>query len=170
MNPDKEIIIDGLLEWLNKSPYVIVVSYARMTVRQFDEIRKRLREVGSTFHVAKNSFVKQACAKAGLPDGLAEHLNGQTAIVSGDSDVCAAAKVVKNFAAEFQKPEIRAGAMDGNLLSQEQVMALANLPTRDVLLATLLGVFQAPASQLVRTLNEPGASLARVLQAKADQG
>ncbi|MDA0811115.1 MAG: 50S ribosomal protein L10 [Verrucomicrobia bacterium] len=170
MNPDKEIIIDGLLERLNQSPYVIVVSYARMTVRQFDEIRKRLREVGSTFHVAKNSFVKQACAKAGLPDGLAEHLKGQSAIVSGNSDVCAAAKIVKNFAAEFQKPEIRAGAMDGNLLSQAQIMALANLPTRDVLLATLLGVFQAPASQLVRTLNEPGASLARVLQAKADQG
>lgn len=170
MNPDKEIIIDGLLERLNNSPYVLVVSYAGMTVPQFDEIRNRLGEVGSTFHVAKNTMVKQACAKAGLPDELAEHLTGQTAIVSGDNDVCAASKIVKNFAAEFEKPEIRAGAMDGNLLSKENILALANLPTRDVLLATLLGVLQAPASKLVRTLNEPGAALARVLQAKADQG
>ncbi|MGK0184462.1 MAG: large subunit ribosomal protein L10 [Verrucomicrobiales bacterium] len=170
MNPDKQIIIDGLLERLNNSPYVLVVSYAGMTVPQFDLIRSRLREAGATFHVAKNAFVKQACAKAGLPEELAEHLTGQTAIVSGDSDVCAAAKIVKTFATEFEKPEIRAGAMDGNLLSKENVLALANLPTKDVLLATLLGVLQAPASKLVRTLNEPGASLARVLQAKADQG
>lgn len=170
MNPDKQIIIDGLLERLNNSPFVLVVSYAGMTVPEFELIRTRLREVGSTFHVAKNTFVKQACEKAGLPGELAEHLTGQTAIVSGDSDVCAASKIVKNFAAEFTRPEIRAGAMEGNLLSKENILALANLPAKDVLLATLLGVLQAPASKLVRTLNEPGASLARVLQAKADQG
>ena len=170
MNPDKEIIIEGLLERLNDSPFVLVVSYAGMTVPEFEEIRNRLGEVGSTLHVAKNTMVKKACAKAGLPDDLAEHLTGQTAIVSGDGDVSAAAKILKNFAAEFDKPEIRVGAMEGNLLSKDDILALASLPSRDVLLATLLGVLQAPASKLVRTLNEPGVALARVLQAKAEQG
>ena len=170
MNTDKEIIIEGLLERLNSSPFLLVVSYARMTVPQFDEIRHRLADVGAELHVSKNSYIKRACAGASLPDGIAEQLTGQTAIVSGKSDVCAAAKVLKTFASEFDKPEIRGGAMDGNLLSKEEVMVLASLPSREILLAQLLGVFLAPATKLVRTLNEPAASLARVLKAKEELG
>jgi large subunit ribosomal protein L10 len=77
---------------------------------------------------------------------------------------------MKNFSDEFKKPEIKGGVLDGALLDPAGIKALADLPSREVLLATLLGVLQAPASKLVRTLNEPAASLARVLQAKADQG
>lgn len=170
MNPDKEIIIHGLLERLNNSPFLIIVSYARMTVPQFVEIRKRLRALGTSFHVAKNTLMKEACSRAELPGELAEFLTGQTAVVSGESDICASAKVLKNFAAEFNKPEIRAGVMDGNLLTHEDIMVLANLPAREVLLSQFLGVLQAPGTKFVRTLMEPAASLARVLQAKHDQG
>jgi large subunit ribosomal protein L10 len=101
---------------------------------------------------------------------LGDVLVGQTAVVTGAQDVCAAAKVMKNFSDEFKKPEIKGGVLDGALLDPAGIKALADLPSREVLLATLLGVLQAPASKLVRTLNEPAASLARVLQAKADQG
>ncbi len=90
-------------------------------------------------------------------------------VVTGAQDVCAAAKVVKNFSDEFKKPEIKGGVLDGALLDAAGIKALADLPSREVLLAQLLGVLQAPASKLVRTLNEPAASLARVLQAKADK-
>ena len=170
MNADKEIIIESLLERLNSSPFLIIASYAGMTVPQFDEVRRRLASVGADFRVSKNSYIKLACAGAKLSGEIGEYLKGQSAIVSGDSDVCAAAKVLKNFAAEFNKPEIRGGALDGKVLSKDEVIMLASLPPREVLLAQLLGVFQAPASKLVRTLNEPAASLARVLQAKSEQG
>jgi large subunit ribosomal protein L10 len=104
---------------------------------------------------------------AGLPE--VPGLRGQTAIVIGDKDVAAAAKVVKTFAAEAKKLTVRAGIVDKLAVSGEQINAIADLPSREVLLATLLGVLQAPASKLVRVLNEPASSLARVLKAKADQ-
>lgn len=165
MNPDKKIILEGLLERVNASPYVLVVDYTGMTVPHFSELRNRLGGAGAECHVAKNSYMKKALAEAGLPD-LGDQLVGQTAFVTGDSDVAAVAKVLKNFEKEFKKPGIKLGVVDGAVLGEEQIKAIAELPSREVLLATLLGVINAPASKLVRTLNEPGASLARVIQAK----
>jgi large subunit ribosomal protein L10 len=86
----------------------------------------------------------------------------------GAADVAAAAKVVKTFTAEFKKPQVKVGVVDKLVVSEAQVNAIADLPAKEVLLAQLLGVLQAPASKLVRLLNEPAASLARVLQAKVD--
>ncbi len=110
-------------------------------------------------------LMKKAFAEAGLPD-TGDQLVGQTAFVTGESDVAAAAKVLKSFEKEFQKPAIKLGILDGDILDEAQVKAIAELPTRDVMLATLLATINAPASQLVRTINEPAASLARVIQAK----
>ena len=113
--------------------------------------------------------MKKAAEKAGFPGELGAHLSGQSAYVTGAKDVCAAAKTMKNFAAEFEKPVMKVGILDGKLLDAAAIKALADLPAREVLLAQLLGVLQAPASKLVRTLNEPAASLARVLKAKGEQ-
>jgi len=165
MNPDKRIIIDELLERVNASPFVLVVDYNGMTVPQFSELRERLAQSGAQCHVAKNTYMKKVFAEAGLPD-TGEQLVGQTAFVTGEEDVAAAAKVLKNFEKEFQKPGIKLGILDGKLLDESQVKAIADLPSREVLLATLLGVINAPASKLVRTLNEPASALARVIQAK----
>ncbi|MGH7937259.1 MAG: 50S ribosomal protein L10, partial [Chthoniobacterales bacterium] len=79
------------------------------------------------------------------------------------------AKVLKAFAAEFKIATLKLGVVDKNLLSVSEVETLADLPARNVLLAQLLGVLLAPATKLVRTLNEPSASLARLLQAKAEK-
>lgn len=165
MNPDKKIIIDELLERVNGSPFVIVLDYTGMTVPQFTELRTRLGGVGSVCHVAKNSYMRKALEEAGLPD-LGAALTGQTAFITGDSDVCGAAKIVKNFEKEFKKPALRGGILDGAVLDEAQIKSLADLPSREVLLAQLLGVINAPATKLLRTINEPGASLARVIQAK----
>ncbi|MGE9268998.1 MAG: 50S ribosomal protein L10 [Verrucomicrobiales bacterium] len=168
MNPDKKIITDELLERVNASPFVIVLDYNGMTVPQFNELRTRLAEHnGTECHVAKNSFMKRVLADAGLPD-ISEALVGQTAFVTGDADVCAVSKVITNVTKEFKRPEIKAGILDGDVLDADQVKALAALPPREVLLAQLLGVLNAPASKLLRTINEPGASLARVIKAKFD--
>jgi large subunit ribosomal protein L10 len=113
--------------------------------------------------------MKRVLADSGLPD-LSEELSGQTAFVTGASDVCAVAKVVANFQKEFESPVVKAGILDGDVLSAEQVKGLAALPPREVLLAQLLSTINAPASKLVRTLNEPGGSLARVIKAKFNEG
>jgi len=165
MNPVKEIIIQGLLERLNASPFLLVIEYTGMTVPEFSELRTRLAGTGAECHVAKNTYMKKALAEAGLPD-TGDALAGQTAFITGESDVAATAKVLKNFEKEFKKPAIKLGVLDGDLLDEAQVKAIADLPAREVLLATLLATINAPASQLVRTLNEPAASLARVIQAK----
>ncbi|MBV8968786.1 MAG: 50S ribosomal protein L10, partial [Verrucomicrobia bacterium] len=84
-------------------------------------------------------------------------------------DVCAAAKVLKAFNAEFQKPVLKVGVLDRAILSAEQIQALADLPPKEVLQAQLLGVLKSPAQRFVSLLNEPGASLARLLKARVDQ-
>jgi len=167
MNPDKKYILEEIKERVDASPFVLVVDYTGTTVPAFSELRTRLLETGAECHVAKNSFMKRILSEAGLPD-LGDALSGQTAFVTGDTDVCAVAKIVANFQKEFEKPEIRAGILDGDVLDANQVKALAALPAREVLLAQLLSTINAPASKLVRTLNEPAGSLARVIKAKFD--
>ncbi len=166
----KQIVIDDLLARINESPYLIVVDYSGMKVAEFEGLRRRLSEQEGKLQVTKNTFVRLAAAAAEYPDGLVDLLGGQTAVAIGTGDVCAVAKILKTYSKEIKKLEIRGGVLDGVLLNKAQVEAIADLPPMDSLRAQLLGLFQTPAQQFVRLLNEPGASLARVLQAKADQG
>ena len=168
MHPAKASVVTDLNKRLNDSPFIFVADYTGLNVTQFSELRTRLDKAGARCSVVKNSYLRLALKGAGLPD-LGE-LRGQTAIIIGDKDVAAAAKVLKNFTAEFKKPTIRTGVVDRLVVSTEQIQIIADLPSRDVLLSQLLGVLSAPASTLVRLLNEPASQLARVLQAKADQG
>jgi large subunit ribosomal protein L10 len=170
MQAEKQIIIDEILERINASPFMLVTDYTGMNVPQFAELRNRLRAVGSSYQVAKNTFVKRAAETAEYPGSVADFLGGQTAIVTGESDVCAASKVLKNFRKEFEKPEIKGGVLDGELLDTAQIDELASLPPMEVLQAQLLGMLNTPAQQLVTVLNEPGSALARLFQAKHDQG
>jgi large subunit ribosomal protein L10 len=168
MRPEKATIVSDVKDRLAASPFAIIADYSGMQVKHFEELRTRLAAAGSQCHVVKNSFVKRAAKELGMPD-LNDALAGQTAVVTGESDICAAAKILKTFAAEFQKPTVRGGILDNAVLTVEQVGALAELPAKDVLQGQLLGVLLAPATKLVRVLNEPGASLARLLKAKAEK-
>lgn len=166
-HPAKATIVDDLQKKLNGSPFLFVADYTGLKVAQFAELRNRLHNTGARCHVVKNTFLRRAAKEAGLPE-LAE-LKGQTAIIVGDKDVAAAAKVLKTFTAEFKKPEVKTGIVDKIVVTTDQIKAIADLPSREVLLATLLGVLNAPASKLVRVLNEPASSLARLLKAKAEK-
>lgn len=169
MNPDKKYIVDEILERVNASPFLLVVDYGGMTVPEFSELRGRLSENGSECHVGKNRYVRIALEQAGLPS-LGDELKGQTAFITGEQDVCGAAKAIKNFHKEFKKPEVKTGILDGAVLTPAQITELADLPSREVLLSQLLGVLNAPAQKLLRTINEPGGSLARVIKAKYPDG
>lgn len=169
MNAEKTTLIEHLLEKVNASPFLFVVDYTGLTVDKFEALRKLLRGAGAEMHVFKNTLVKKAAERAGYPSEIGSALTGQSAVVTGEKDVCAAAKVMKNFSEEFKKPQVKAGVLDGKYLDAKGINALADLPSREVLLGQLLGVLQAPASTLVRLLNEPAASLARVLKAKSER-
>lgn len=168
MRAEKQFITNEYIARLNASPFFLVVDYRGLNVIQFTEIRKRLRKCGAEVHVVKNSIFRTAVKEAKLGD-LTGAMAGQLAVVTGQKDISAAAKVLKSFQAEFDKPKLKFGYLGNQRLDLADVQALADLPSLKVLRSKLLGVLQAPSSQLVRLLNEPASRLARVLQARADQ-
>lgn len=157
VNADKTTIIDELKAKVDASPFIIVIDYTSVTVPEFTALRADLAAAGATCVVAKNTFMAKAIVDAGLPD-ITANLTGQTAYVMGNSDVCAAAKAINNFAKKSKKAAYKAGILDGAELTPEKIKALGDLPSRDQLLATLLG-----------TINGAGAALARVIQAYVDK-
>lgn len=168
MRPEKSTIVADFKDRLSGSPFAIITDYSGMQVKHFEELRTRLANAGARCSVVKNSFIKRAAAELGLPE-LNGALAGQTAVVTGEADICAAAKVLKTFASEFEKPVIKAGILDNAFLTGEQIHALADLPSKEVLQSQLLAMLLAPATSLVRVLNEPGTSLARLFKAKAEK-
>ena len=168
MRPEKASIVSDLSAQLKGSPFVIVTNYQHMKVGDFSELRNRLASADAEVHVVKNSFLKRAMADAGLPT-VDEKLGGQTAIVTGQKDVAPIAKVLKTFATEFKKAMLKVGLVDHAVLSTAELEALAELPSREVLQAQLLGLLLSPATKLVRLLNEPASSLVRLLKAKSEK-
>lgn len=153
MNPDKQIIINGLLSRVNESPYVIVIDYTGLTVPQFSELRNRLDDNGAKCTVAKNSYMRKAISEAGLPDVGAD-LVGQTAFVTGNAEVFSAAKVLKNFEKEFKKPEMKVGILGTDILDSAKLKMLADIPSREAVLSQLLGLINEPATRIARILLE----------------
>lgn len=171
MQSEKNIIIQSLLDRVNASPFLFVVDYHGLDVPSFGQLRDQLRDAGAEIHVYKNTFVKSVIRTKEYPADLEQSLSGQTAVVTGEQDVCGVAKTVKTFGDKHarKKPEIKGGVLDGRFLSAEDIRGLAELPSLEVLQAQLLGLMNQPGTMLVRLLNEPASALARVLQAKVDQ-
>jgi large subunit ribosomal protein L10 len=168
MRAEKQSITVEYVARLNASPFFLVVDYTGLTVGQFTELRKRLRSGGSEVHVVKNSIFRVAAKEAGLAD-LTGALSGQLAVVTGQRDVSVAAKVVKTFASEFEKPKVRFGYLKDQRIEAAEINALADLPPLEVLRARLMGVLLSPATKLVQLLNTPATQLARVLQARVEK-
>ena len=168
MRPEKANIVSDLSEKLSRSPFLLVTDYQRMKVDQFGELRNRLAPAGAEVRVVKNSFLKRAMADSGMPD-VADKLIGQTAIVMGQNDVAPIAKILKLFAAEFKTATLKIGVVDKAVLSTSDVETLAELPSREIMLSQLLGLLLAPATRLVRLLNEPASAFARLLKAKGER-
>lgn len=167
MRSEKQFISAEYVQRLNASPFFIVADYKGLTVGHFGELRKRLARIGAEIHVVKNSIFRIAAKECKSAD-LKGALEGQLAVVTGQKDVSAAAKVLKTFQAEFEKPKVKFGFLDNARLEAAQLQALADLPPLDVLRGKLLGLLQAPAARLAMVLNAPGSQLARVLSARVD--
>src|SRR5437867_6283984 len=169
MRAEKQHITKEYLDRLNASPFFIVVDYQGLKVGPITELRERLTEAGAEMHVGKNSVFRLGAKEGGVAD-LGGTLAGQLAVVTGQRDVSTAAKVVKRFHAEFDKPKIKFGFLNSKRMETPEIMALADLPSLEVLRSKLLGLINTPARQLAQVLAAPGAQLARVIKAKADKG
>ena len=169
MRPEKNLIISEIKARVDKTPYVLLTDYTGMQVPQFNELRNRLTGANAEYRVVKNNLLRRALQGSNLPD-LESYLHGQSAVVLGDTDVSAAAKVIKNFTAEFKKPILKIGILDKSVVNVDEIMALADLPSKDVLQAKLLGLLLAPASTLVRLINTPASQVAQVLKAYSEKG
>lgn len=168
MRAEKKLITAEYAARLNASPFFIVLDYAGVNVTQFTELRKRLIKSGAEVHVVKNSIFRIAAKESGVAE-LNGSLAGQLAVVTGQKDVSATAKVLKSFQAEFEKPRTKFGYLGGKRLEVDDIKALADLPSIEALRSKLLGVLKAPPSKLVVLLNTPASQLARVLQARVEK-
>ena len=169
MRAEKKFISAEYVNRLSQSPFFIVVDYRGLSVGQFTELRKRLSKTNAELHVVKNTLFRVAAKEAGLAD-LAGSLAGQLAVVTGKKDVAAAAKVLKTYQSEFEKPKLQFGYVGAKALKAEELRALADLPPLEQLQAKILGLLQAPATKLAVLINTPGSQLARVIKAKSEQG
>ena len=169
MRAEKQNISAEYVARLNASPFFIVVDYQGLKVGPITELRKRLQKAGAEMHVVKNSIFRIAAKEAGVAD-LTGTLAGQLAVVTGRQDVSSAAKVLKTFSSEFEKPKLKFGYLNNQRLEGKELLTLADLPSIEVLRSKLLGLINTPATNLVRMLNTPATQLARVLQAKVEKG
>ncbi|MFS0644889.1 50S ribosomal protein L10 [Siminovitchia sp. 179-K 8D1 HS] len=143
----KKQIVEEIGEKLKSSVSTVIVDYRGLNVAEVTELRKQLREAGVEFKVYKNSMTRRAAEAADLA-GLNETLVGPNAIAFSTEDVVAPAKILNNFAKEHEALEIKAGVIEGNIATVDEIKALANLPSREGLLSMLLSVLQAPVRNL----------------------
>ncbi len=168
MRAEKQFITAEYKARLNSSPFFIVVDYKGLKVGPITELRKRLAKAGAELHIVKNNIFRIAAKEAGVGE-LNGALTGQIAVITGQKDISSTSKVVKTFAAEFDKPKVKFGYLDNKRLEAKDIQTYADLPSQDVLRAQLLGLLNTPATRLVRLLKTPATQLAQVLKAKADK-
>jgi len=148
----KQETVTALAAKLQRSPTVYVTDFTGLNVARITDLRRRLRAAGVEYVVVKNTLALRALGDAKV-SGLDEHLAGPTALVLAGADPVGAAKVLTDFAREFEKPSIKIGLVEGKTVTAAQVKRLAALPSRMELLAQLGGALQAPLAGLAGALN-----------------
>ncbi|HMK39936.1 MAG TPA: 50S ribosomal protein L10 [Methyloceanibacter sp.] len=160
---EKREVVTALHDVFAKTGVVVVAHYAGLTVSAMTKLRSEMRGAGGQVKVAKNRLVKLALEGTDAK-GIADLLKGPTCLAFS-ADPVAAPKIAVKFAKANEKFVILGGAMGSTVLDAKGVSSLADLPSLDELRGKLIGLLQAPASKIARTLNEPGAQLARVFGA-----
>ena len=154
----KKAIVAELSERLKNSVTGLVVSYEGINTEDDTKLRKELRENNVQYTVVKNTLLSRACDEVGLED-MKSVLEGTTALATSDSEYAAAARILCKYAQDHDNFKVKSGYLDGAVVDLDTITALSKLPTREVLLANVLGAFQAPI-----------AAFARVMQAIVDEG
>ncbi len=150
LEQNKKVVAD-LVELLKSAQAGVLVDYRGITVEQDTQLRNKLREAGVEYKVVKNTLTRFAANEVGYQE-LDSSLHGPTALAISSTDPVAPAKVLSDFAKDVEAIEIKAGFLDGKVISIDEIKTLANTPSREVLIAKIMGSLNSPISKLVRTL------------------
>ncbi|MDU2065458.1 MAG: 50S ribosomal protein L10 [Sporomusaceae bacterium] len=165
---EKKQVVAELKEKLAATKGAVLVNYRGLTVAQDTKLRRKFREAGVEYFVAKNTMLRLAAAEAGI-EGLDSHLEGPSAIAISTTDPVAPAKVVAEFLKENKVMEIKAGLVEGQVIDAAGVKALADLPSREVLLSRVLAGMQSPIVGFVNVLQGSIRNLVYALEAVRQQ-
>jgi len=163
----KKAVVAEVSAQVDKAQAIIVAEYRGLGVGVMTDLRAKARKAGVYLRVLKNTLVRRAVKDTPF-DKLAEKMTGPL-VYSISSDPVASAKVLNDFAKANERFVIKAGGLPNSVISAKEVTALANMPSREALLATLLGTMQAPVAKFVQTLNEVPGRFVRTLAAVRDQ-
>ena len=164
----KQEVVNDIYEKLSTAKGVIFADYRGLTVEQDTALRSALRKSGVNYQVVKNTLTKLAVDKLGL-EGLDEVLKGPTSIAYSPEDPVAPAKVMNEYAGKFDKLELKAGVVEGKIIDEKGIKSLADLPSREVLIAQVLGGLNAPITGFVNVLNANIRGLVIALNAIAEK-
>jgi|SRR5690554_183773 len=164
----KQQVVEEISDKMQRAVSGVVTDYRGLNVAEATELRKELREAGVEYKVLKNTLTKLAADKAGFSD-LKKDLVGPTAVAFSYDDPAAPARILSKFAKEHKNLELKSGFVEGNVLDLAGITALAELPTRDVLLAQVLAGFQAPIKGFVNVMHGNLRNFACVINAIKEQ-
>ena len=150
---EKQVIIDEIKEKLENAEAAVVIDYMGITVAEADAMRKQLREADVDYTVYKNTLVKRAIEGTKY-EGLADALAGPSALAISQTDATAPARVLNKVMKEFKKMEFKAGVIEGELFDAAGVQAIADIPSRDELIAKFMGSIQSPIANFARVINQ----------------
>lgn len=151
-----------------KSKNVFLVNYSTLSSLKLGELRKSLRAAGADVYATKNTIARRVLKDLNQ-DQLADSIKNQTAFVWTDGDCAAVSKVLKKFTTDYEAFAVNGGVVEGRYVSSADVKALADLPSREVILAKLLSLLQAPASRLAGAINATGRDVLSILKQKSEQ-
>jgi large subunit ribosomal protein L10 len=168
MRPEKESILKEMTDAIDASEHILLADYSGMKVKHFNLLRTNLRAVGARSLVVKNSLFNVALGKSGraVPESA---LAGKTLMVTGGADITAVAKSLKAFIKDQKVLAIKGGSLNTQMLSEQDVDAMADMPPREVMLGRLVGTVQAPMTQFVGVMHAKVSSLLYVLTAIEDK-
>ena len=167
-NAQNVAMLEAIANDLQNTSAMWIVDYRGLTVKEVQALRVQIRDAGAEMKVYKNTLMRIGLANADEPN-LDPYLEGPSAFVFVHEDPVASAKVLKDFAAANANLEIKGGMMDGQAVDAAQVNTIASLPSREELIAKLLGTISNPLVGIVRVLNGPMEAFARCVSQIADQ-
>jgi large subunit ribosomal protein L10 len=165
----KKAIVAELQETLSQSQMAFVIDYQGLTVAEITDLRRRLRPNGAVCKVTKNTFMGIAIEGDANWQPLSELLSGSSAFVLVQGDVSIAVKTYQDFQKSTKKSELRGGVMEGRLLKEEDVKAIASLPSKEILMAQIAGALNALSTKVAMGVKEVPASLARGIKALSEK-
>lgn len=168
MRPEKESMYTEIKDRIDESVFLILTDYGGLDVSTGQALRSALREVDAEFHVIKNRIFRYVAKDVGV-DELEDGLRGPTAMVTGSGEVAEVAKVLQAFIKERELPVVKMGTMQGVFLSAADIHELAELPSREILLAQVVGALGAPLTEFVNVMHGMLGGFVNVLQSLEDK-